>query len=829
MRSEASALPASPLTVLVGSARYVFAPGRDVLVGYGPPCDIPLERLGYAATRPPAPRVELVLRFTGHHWVAIERSPVGLFVSGARVPTVDIQHGQVVSLGDPQRGPRLVFQLGAPAGRPPAPPQRPPYPPPPRVASPPPGQPPRYPPPPPISGQAPRGRPDAPDGPDLRAPTERGTEHIRVPPPPPSQRGTQPGPAGPPPSPPVAPAPPVAEQPPEAPADEQKGQGLIERMVTRKFRVARPSFRTEEGSSTYRLPLRSGARTLGVSAHGLGLTVDGHEVLSDISFTARPASFTAVTGPSAARNSALLALLAGTRSDGTGQVTVDGHDVRAEPESMRTRIGIVTRDECVHARLTVERALSYAAELRLPPETSPEHRERLVNQVLEELDLTEHRATRITKLPPEVRRCASMAVELITRPTLLVVDDPGAGLDAAQQNHVMSVLRRQADIGCVVVVSVSPQSALGDLNMCDQVLVLTAAGGPAFLGTPLQVESAMGTSDWAEVLALVSADPGAAHRAYLAAREASGAPSPPEAAAPWLPPAALPLKRQVAMLTRRQIRLLFVDRVYFLFWAVLPFLLAALAVLIPGDSGLDRPTPSSDNPHEAVEILAALNIAAVILGTALTIRVVVAERHVFRREQAVGLSASAYLAAKAAVFSVAAALLTAVVFAVLVAVKGGPVHGAVLLHNATFELYVSAAVTAIVSAMVGLALSTLGKSLREVLPLFVPVVLASLLFDGCLVPLVSKWGFQQISWFVPAQWGFAASASTVDLRRVDDLAANAEMWAHYSGWWVFDMVMLMLFGAIASGVVLYRLRPPRRATGAPSPHREQQELSDLSR
>ncbi|WP_411551295.1 ABC transporter permease, partial [Mycobacterium saskatchewanense] len=688
----------------------------------------------------------------------------------------------------------------------------------------------RYPPPPPppVPGQAPRGRPDAPDGPDLRAPTERGTEHIRVPPPP-SQRAAQPAPAG---APPVAPAPPdpqpaaPPEEPPAAAVDEPKGQGLIERMVTRKFRVARPSFRTEEGSSTYRLPLRPGARTLGVAAHGLGLTLDGHEVLSNISFTARPASFTAVTGPSAARNSALLALLSGARSDGTGQVTVDGHDVHAEPESMRTRIGIVTRDECVHARLTVERALSYAAELRLPPETSPEHRKRVVNQVLEELDLTEHRATRITKLPPEVRRCASMAVELITRPTLLVVDDPGAGLDAAQQNHVMSVLRRQADIGCVVVVSLSPQSALGDLNMCDQVLVLTAAGAPAFLGTPLQVESAMGTNDWAEILARVSVDPGGAHRAYLAGQQAPA--EPPEAAEPWPPPTALPIKRQIAMLTRRQIRLLFVDRVYFLFWAVLPFLLAALAVLIPGDSGLDRPTPSSDNPHEAVEILAALNIAAVILGTALTIRVVVAERHVFRREQAVGLSASAYLAAKAAVFSVAAAILTAIVFVVLVAVKGGPVHGAVLLHNATFELYVSAAVTAIVSAMVGLALSTLGKSLREVLPLSVPVVLASLLFDGCLVPLVSKWGFQQVSWFVPAQWGFAASASTVDLRRVDALAANAEMWAHYSGWWVFDMIMLVLFGAVASGVVLYRLRPPRRATGSPSLHREQQKLSDLS-
>ena len=46
------------------------------------------------------------------------------------------------------------------------------------------------------------------------------------------------------------------------------------------------------------------------------------------------------------------------------------------------------------------------------------------------------------------------------------------------------------------------------------------------------------------------------------------------------------------------------------------------------------------------------------------------------------------------------------------------------------------------------------------------------------------------------------------------LAANAEMWTHYSGWWVFDMVMLVIFGAMWAGFVLYRLRPPGRMTSA---------------
>jgi ABC transport system ATP-binding/permease protein len=587
--------------------------------------------------------------------------------------------------------------------------------------------------------------------------------------------------------------------------------------ATRKLRIQRPSFRSDEALPTYRLPLKPEARTGGVAAYQLGLEVDGHNVLSDVSFTARPGTLTAVIGPSAARSSALLELLAGTRELSAGVVTVDGHDVHAEPESMRTRIGTVPRDDRVHRQLTVERALGYAAELRLPPDIAPEHRHRVVDQVLEELALTSHRATPIRKLSPEVRRCASIAIELITRPTLLVVDGPSVGLDGTQQNHIMATLRRQADIGCAVVVAMTSPASLTHLNVCDQVVVLTSAGTMAYAGTPLQIESAMGTADWSKVLAQVGADPEGAHRAFWA-RQQTSPPTPPEVAAPWPPPTRLTLQRQIGLVIRRQLRLLLGNPVYFAFLALLPFALAALTLLIPGHSGLGRPNSSNPNPHEAIEILAALNVAVVIIGSALTIGNLVGERRIYRREQSVGLSASAYLAGKLVVFCVAAAALAAVVNAIVVTRMGGPVHGAVLLGNPDVELYVSVAVTAMVSAIVGLALSALARSLLEALALLVPVILASLLFDGSLVQLAENWGFQQISWFVPAQWGFAASASAVDLRRVDALAANAVMWTHYSGWWIFDMVILVLFGAVWAGLTRYWLRSPKRAIGHRSPN-----------
>lgn len=790
MPTEASAHPAS-LTVWAGPARYVFIPGRDVIVGYGPGCDIPLERLGIPTQAPPTPRADVVLRFTGTQWVAIDLSHRGIFLNGSRVSTVEIRDGLGFTIGDPQHGPRLVFQT-APSATPAMP----------------------YPPPPPQSPPLPPGAPPPgyPNQPDPRIPTQSATQRmpVVVPPPPAGQR-----PVGPPPSPPppgaVPPPPGPVGQPPVPPAAEQeqrKGPSLIERMVTSKFRVQRPSFRTDEADSTYRLPLRTASRTTGATAYRLGLSVDGHETLSGVSFTARPGTMTAVIGPSAARNSALLGLLAGSRKLSSGRVTVDGHDAHAEPQSMRARIGVVTRDDRLHRQLTVARVLAYAAEMRLPPDTPSEQRDLVVSQVLDELELTPHRDTRIGKLTPEVRRCAALAVELVTRPSLLVVDEPTAGLDAAQQRHVMAILRRQADIGCAVVAAISAPTSLTDVNACDQVLVLTGTGKVAYLGTPLQVESAMGTADWSAVLAQVSADPEGAHRAFRTRPQTTAPTAAPEVAAPWPPEPGLSRTRQMRLLVRREVRLLLGNRTYFAFLAILPFVLAGLTLLIPGDSGLARPNPSSTNIHEAIEILAAFNVSAVILGTALTIRTLVSEHRTFRREQEIGLSAPAYLAAKIAVYGLAAAVWTAVVFAIVIAVKGEPGGGAVLLRNSTVELYVSVAVTAIVSAVIGLALSSLGKSLREVLPLAVLVILASVLFNGGLVQLVSAWVMQQISWFVPAQWGFAASASTANLRHIDSLAANAVTWTHYSGWWVFDMAMLVLFGVIAAGFTLYRLRSP---------------------
>jgi ABC transport system ATP-binding/permease protein len=208
-----------------------------------------------------------------------------------------------------------------------------------------------------------------------------------------------------------------------------------------------------------------------------------------------------------------------------------------------------------------------------------------------------------------------------------------------------------------------------------------------------------------------------------------------------------------------------------------------------------------------VQIVFLLSVSAVFLGTALTIRDLVGERSIFRREQAVGLSATAYLLAKIAVYAVTAALQTAVLTAIVVIGKGAPTRGAVVLGNSIVELYVTLAVTAAVTAVMGLAMSAAAKSQDQILPMLVISVMLSIVFGGGMIPVTGRVVLDQLSWAMPARWGFAASASTTDLRTIAPLLQTKEtLWSHHVGWWLLDMAALIVLGAVLAGCVRWRLR-----------------------
>ena len=123
-------------------------------------------------------------------------------------------------------------------------------------------------------------------------------------------------------------------------------------------------------------------------------------------------------------------------------------------------------------------------------------------------------------------------------------------------------------------------------------------------------------------------------------------------------------------------RLIISDRGYFLFLAFLPFIMGALSLSVPGTVGFGVPKTALEGgeaPNEPGQILVLLNVGAIFMGTALTIRALIGERAIFLREQAVGLSTTAYMFAKVFVFAGFALLQSAVVVAINIIGKGwGP-------------------------------------------------------------------------------------------------------------------------------------------------------------
>jgi hypothetical protein len=324
----------------------------------------------------------------------------------------------------------------------------------------------------------------------------------------------------------------------------------------------------------------------------------------------------------------------------------------------------------------------------------------------------------------------------------------------------------------------------------------------------------MGSTDWADIFARVSTDPDAAHRAYLARHPAAPRrPSPTAGAAPLGQPPRTSSWRQVVTLVRRQTRLITSDRGYFAFLAVLPVVLGVLSLAVPGSTGLGSANPTA--PEEPIDILILLNIGAVFLGTALTVRDLVGERMIFQRERAVGLSASAYLMAKVVVYSTAALIGTAVMVAIMTIGKGSPAHGGALLGqgvaHGVVELYLGLALTAITSAMVGLTLSSLARSTEQVLPMLVVTIMVSMVLAGGLIPVTGRLVLDQLAWFVPARWGFAASASTVDLNSVEAGLPVDRLWRHVPSAWLHDTGMLVALAAVLAGLVRFRLRLSKRA------------------
>ncbi|WP_183098867.1 FHA domain-containing protein [Nocardioides pelophilus] len=564
-------------------------------------------------------------------------------------------------------------------------------------------------------------------------------------------------------------------------------------------------------------------------ADGLTTVVGGRRVLlENVSFQLKPSSLTAVIGPSGAGKSTLLRALTGLQPATHGRVIWQGHDLYAHYDQLRFQIGLVPQQDIQHPQLKVRQALRYAAQLRLPPDTTRPEQDARVAAVADQLQLTSRLDNRIgTQLSGGQKKRVSIATELLTAPPLLFLDEPTSGLDPGLDLEVMKQLRSLADGGRVVMVVTHSVLAL---DVCDNVMVLAPGGRLAYFGPPSGVLAHFGRASYPEVFDLlddpqlwnlIPAQPRPAATTGALPAVGSGVPAPPRRS----------LGRQLSTLVRRNAAVVVSDRLLLGMLLLLPLVLGGLSRLVPGSSGLSlddtRRCPGATepigdgmcqafqggapagravrmvfDPGESTQRLIVLLVAACLMGTAIAIRELVGERPIFRREYAVGLSPGVYFLSKVLVLGTAAFVQGLLV--TFIAVVGLPGADGQL---GTVRVALTIGALAFTMAVVGLALSALVTSTEQTMPTLVGVIMLQLVLSGSLFAIAGRPVLEQVAWLSPSRWGYAAAASAMGLVRGQVDRAD-EDWIALAGagHYLMDLAMLGLLCASAFGLGLWLTR-----------------------
>ncbi|GAA2594301.1 FHA domain-containing protein [Streptomyces roseoviolaceus] len=559
------------------------------------------------------------------------------------------------------------------------------------------------------------------------------------------------------------------------------------------------------------------------SARHLTVTVDGgKQILKDVSFGVPEKSLIAVIGPSGSGKSTLLKALTGYRPADQGEVLYDNRNLYKQFAELRQRIGLVPQDDILHKELTVKKALKYAAKLRFPADTTAAERDARIDEVLRELKLDIHKEKKVTSLSGGQRKRVSVALELLTKPSLIFLDEPTSGLDPGMDRDVMQLLRGLADDGRTVLVVTH---SVAELAICDKLLVMAPGGSVAYFGPPEEALNFFGYDTWADVFSAfenyrdydwAGRWKGSQHYQMYAADIDAVAPQsvqvPPMQA--MKPPKPQGWMSQFVTLVRRYVSVIVSDKGFLALMVILPAVLGAVSLLIDADRGL---LPNPANPQTgriipngtATTVLLILAVGACFAGAANSVRELIKERVIYERERATGLSRSAYLMSKVFVLGMITVLQGLLVGVIGFSSREIPEEGLVFGSATLVELSVPIMALGFTSMMFGLIISSLVKTAEKTMPLLVMFAIIQVVFTGCLFTLHGSVGVNQFSFLMPSRWAVAASGATLDFNKISppETAGDTDpLWEHTVGAWAMDMGALLAIGVLCGFFVARFLR-----------------------
>lgn len=555
-----------------------------------------------------------------------------------------------------------------------------------------------------------------------------------------------------------------------------------------------------------RLQIMSEEGRLRLDAFHLSKTVGkGQRILRDVSLSIKPQEFVAVVGGSGAGKSTLVTALCGFKPATEGAVLLNSVDLYRNFDAYRNEMGYVPQDDIIHIELSVYKALDYAARLRMPADTTPAEREQRIRQVLEELDLTSCADRAIKQLSGGQRKRVSIGVELLTRPSLFFLDEATSGLDPATEAQMMKLLRRLADQGRTIILITH---ATKNVMACDKVCFLARGGYLAFFGPPEEALRYFDVQDFDEIYERLEtgAAPEEWARRYLASREIQEYVVKPlnEVAQAWTGPAAglhavdpggdgrglaaagfgggpggggapgaAPQGRRAAssrvkrssswsqflILSSRYLDIVRRDKKTLVLLLAISPVLGALDFVTWSRDLFD---PVNGSATKVVTMLFMACLIGVLVGTITSVREIVKENAIYRRERMVAVRVFPYVASKVAVGSIFAIYSATVLFLFKVLAVDFSHIG----MSGYLALWVTLVLTTFAGLMWGLLVSAVAPTEDRAMLLVILVLVPQFVFSGGMMPVADLGVAGKIFGVVTStRWGLGAMATVAKIEQ----------------------------------------------------------------
>ena len=520
----------------------------------------------------------------------------------------------------------------------------------------------------------------------------------------------------------------------------------------------------------------------------------GLRILQDVSLSIKPQEFVAVVGGSGAGKSTLVTALCGFKPATEGAVLLNGVDLYQNFDAYRNDMGYVPQDDIIHVDLTVYKALDYAARLRMPADTSRQEREQRIREVIDELDLKACAERTIKQLSGGQRKRVSIGVELLTRPSLFFLDEATSGLDPATEAAMMKLLRKLADQGRTIILITH---ATKNVMACDKVVFLARGGLLAYFGPPEDALKYFGVKDFDEIYERLESGgtPEEWAQRFLASAQLQeyvvrplnevacawsgpggyGGPQLPAYASPYgggyggayapgggARPGAKTRRSsswsQFVILSSRYLNIIRRDKKTALLLLLLSPLLGVMDFVTWKRNLFD---PVLGSATKVVTMLFMTCLIAVLVGTITSVREIVKEDAIYRRERMVCVRVFPYVASKVAVGSIFAVYSAVVLFAF----KLGAVSFAHLSTGGLVKLFIPFLLGTFAGLMWGLLVSAVAPSEDRAMLLVILVLVPQFIFSGGMMPVADLGVAGKVFGVLTStRWGLGAMATAAKIK-----------------------------------------------------------------